>query len=122
MSSGYKISYELFLYMLSNLNFLLHETLWLNVYDENLVKEIRSWLEEDKKTFRNQKVTVDIGPFLGVFPNAMDMYMTIDRGSYATVIFLFDCYVNNHFGSWKDWFILPEDKYRMEVTEVERIS
>jgi len=107
--------------MLSNLTFLLHGTLWLKVYDESLVKEVRFWLENlkrvTKKGFAKQEVAVNIGPFLGVFPTSMDMYinMTNGKGKYATIIFSFDYYDISCL-SWKDWFVLPEDKYRMEVT------
>lgn len=119
MYCGYIISYELFLYMLSNLSIIQEGSLWIKVYDESLVKEVRFWLESIKesteKGFLKQEVAVNVGPFLGVFPVSMDMYMKNRGRGYGTVIFSFDYYDRSCF-SWKDWFVLPEDRYRMEVT------
>ena len=109
--------------MLSHLSILQNGSLWLNLYDESLVEEIKSWFENLKgDNIRFMKPKFNIGPFLGVFPNAMDMFMSNDGESYATVTFLFDYYEKSRFRSWKDWFVLPEDKYKMEVTRIERIS
>ncbi len=123
----YKISYELFLYMLSNLQkdgkLVLGESgndcqfLCLTIYDRSLFREIGSWLDssrDDNQLFVNQKIAVNIGSFLGVFPVSMILHMT-NGGEYAIVTFSFDYFDRNLSGSWQDWFILPEDKYKIGV-------
>lgn len=124
----YKISYELFLYMLSNLQkegkLLLGEPgydyplLCLTVYDESLIREIGSWLDrsrDDNQLFVNQKIATNVGPFLGVFPVSMKLHMT-NTEECAVVTFSFDHFDRSLSKSWQDWFILPEDKYKMGVS------
>ena len=125
----YKISYELFLYILSNLRkegeLVLggpgddYPLLCLTIYDESLIKEVGSWLDmsrEDNQLFVNQKIAANVGPFLGVFPVSMKLHMTNEE-EYAIVTFSFDYFDRSLSRSWQDWFVLPEDKYKIGVSK-----
>lgn len=127
----YKISYELFLYMLSNFQKEEKPVLigpdgepdyylcCLTVYDGSLIREIGSWLDSSRdgnQLFANQKIAVNIGPFLQVFPVSMKLHMT-KMEECAIVTFSFDYFDRSLSGSWQDWFILPEDKYKMGVSQ-----
>jgi len=118
---GYKISSELFLYLLSNLKFYFstssrtlgyHEV----VFDDiSLIKEVTLWVNVIRGSQFITSIKVDIGPFYGVFPFSLEFSEThFDKK--ATVDFSIDFCDGSRGITWKDWFILEEDKYRMEVT------
>jgi len=118
---GYKISSELFLYLLSNLpepSFTERGSsdFFRVVFDDEvLIKEVTSW--KDIVIGGSLPVTrkVDIGPFYGIFPFSLEFSETPSERT-ATVDFSIDFYDWGKGLTWKDWFILEEDKYRMEVT------
>ena len=111
---GYKISSELFLFLLANLPSprLIHKPdLYRLVFDDEvLIKEIVLWGDNVRNGMlivKSQKV--DIGPFLGVFPILLEFSETSSART-ATVEFSIDFYSTGRGITWKDWFILEEDK------------
>lgn len=120
---GYKISSKLFLYLLANLpspspNTSLYRPGFYRLVfdDEVLIKEVVLWGDNVRNGMlivKSQKV--DIGPFLGVFPILLEFSETSSART-AAVEFSIDFYSRGRGITWKDWFILEEDKYRMEVT------
>ena len=118
---GYKISSELFLYLLSNLpRPSLTErgssSFYRVVFDDDvLIKEVTSWKDIFITGGHSFTRKVDIGPFRGLFPFSLEFSET-SLARTATVDFSIDFYNAERRVTWKDWFILEEDKYRMEVT------
>jgi len=117
MDRQYKISSELFLYLLSNLPDPNMSTSFYSpgsykvVFDDEvlLTKEVTSWMNVIREGPPLVTNKINIGPFYGVFPNSLEFAET-SLSRMATAGFSIDYYDVSKSVTWKDWFMLEEDK------------